>query len=236
MNFKIPDSSEKSVEEKIKQTYSLILSKPHLREYVDTKHEIPKVYRGRGKAKLIVIGQDPTIINKASRKNITSVLGLDKPGKMQRYICHICEGLSIDPKDELYATNLFKNFFEEPPDHNGDVLKKFFDLWFAVLKEETAQYPGVPVVVLGDQVLNFIAGDGDIRFVRNYWGYHEQWKKGVNEPFSHLPPGGNLLKANIYPFPRVSSIIKEFYFERFDNYINYIKSTMDLDEGKSEAS
>jgi hypothetical protein len=225
MNPKPFDESEKSVEEKIGQVYSLILSKPHLREYVDTKHEIPRVFRGTGKIRLIVVGQDPTIINKASRKNITSVLGLDKPGKMQRYIHRICEGLSLDLLKELYATNLFKNFFEEPPDHNSDVLKKFFEMWFPVLKEEVAAYPDVPVVVLGDPVLNFIAGDGDVRYVRNFWGYHEGWKKGENEPFKHLPPNENLLKANVYPFPRVSSIIKEFYFERFDNYINYIKST-----------
>lgn len=227
----LSDDADNSVEEKIRQAYSLILSKPHLREYVDIRHEIPKVFRGTGKIKLIVIGQDPTIINKASRKNITWVLGLDKSGKMQRYIHRICEGLGLDPLKELYATNLFKNFFEEPPDHSSGILNKFFGPWFSVLKEEIAAYPGVPVVVLGDPVLNFIAGDGELKYVRNFWGYHEDWKKGANEPFKHLPPNENLLKANIYPFPRVSSIIKEFYFERFDNYISYIKSTFIWDEG-----
>lgn len=227
MNPKKTNLSENSIEEKISQTYSLILSKPHLREYVDTLHEIPRIYNGGGKIKLILIGQDPTIINKASRKNIKWVLGLDKPGKMQRYIHRICEGLNIDPLKELYATNLFKNFFEEPPDHNSEVLKKFFDLWIEVLKEETKLYPGVPIAVLGDPVLNFISIDGQNLFVRNYWGYHEDWKKGVNEPFKHLLPEENLLNSYIFPFPRVSSIIKEFYYERFDNYINYIKSTLD---------
>jgi uracil-DNA glycosylase len=234
MNSNSIDDSGKIVDEKISQTYSLILSKPHLREFVDIKHEIPRVFRGTGKIRLIVIGQDPTIINKASRKNITSVLGLDKPGKMQRYLYRICEGLDIDPLKELYATNLFKNFFEEPPDHNSDVLKKFFELWFPVLKEETAQFPCVPIVVLGDHVLNFLTGECDIKFVRNYWGYHENWKKGMNEPFKHLLPEENLLTENIYPFPRVSSIIKEFYFQRFDNYINYIKSTFIWNEDELE--
>ena len=227
MNFEKQDSTEKSVENKIRQTYSLILSKPYLREYVDTLHEIPKTYNGGGKIKLIFVGQDPTIINKASRKNIKWVLGLDKPGKMQRYIYRICEGLGIDPLKELYATNLFKNFFEEPPEHNSDVLKKFFDLWIDVLKEEVSLFPGVPIAILGDPVLNFISADGQGLFVRNYWGYHEDWKKGVNEPFKHLPPEENFLNSLVFPFPRVSSIIKEFYYERFDNYINYIKSNLD---------
>lgn len=236
MNSKSNDDAGKIIDEKIVQTYSLILSKPHLREFVDTKHDIPRVFRGTGNIRLIVIGQDPTIINKASRKNITSVLGLDKPGKMQRYLYRICEGLGIDPLKELYATNLFKNFFEDPPDHDSDVLKKFFDLWFPVLQVEAAQFPKTPIVVLGDHVLNFIAGDGDIRYVRNYWGYHEQWRKGMTEPFKHILPEENLLKENIYPFPRVSSIIKEFYFQRFENYINYIKSSFIWDKDELEAS
>lgn len=230
MDNKKPDYSAKYIDEKIRQTYSIILSKPNLREYVDTHHEIPKIYNGGGKIKLILIGQDPTIINKASRKNIKWVLGLDKPGKMQRYIHRICEGLNIDPLKELYATNLFKNFFEEPPDHNSEILKKFFDLWFAVLKEEVEAFPGVPVAVLGDPVLNFISANSQNQFVRNYWGYHEDWKKGVSEPFKHLPPEENLLKSNIFPFPRVSSIIKEFYYERFDNYLNYITDSLNRDK------
>ena len=149
---------------------------------------------------------------------------------MQRYIHRICEGLNIDPLKELYATNLFKNFFEEPPDHNSEILKKFFDLWFAVLKEEVEAFPGVPVAVLGDPVLNFISANSQNQFVRNYWGYHEDWKKGVSEPFKHLPPEENLLKSNIFPFPRVSSIIKEFYYERFDNYLNYITDSLNRDK------
>lgn len=211
------------IDDKIRQVYSIILSKPFLRAQVDTKHNIPAVHKGSGKIKIIVIGQDPTVKNKASRKNITSVLGLNKPGKMQRYVFGVCERLRIDPLTELYATNLFKNFFEEPPDYNNGVLHKFFRYWFPVLEAELSGYKNIPVITLGDKVIQYISNKNPDNLVRNYWGYTEDWPRGGCCSMKHIPPNENLLGKPVFPFPRQPSIIKEFYAERFDKYIDYIK-------------
>ena len=217
---------DNDIDDKIRQVYSIILSKPMLRAHVDTKHDIPAVHRGSGKIKMIIIGQDPTVKNKASRKNITSVLGLDKPGKMQRYACAVCERLGIDSISELYATNLFKNFFEEPPDHNSDMLHKFFQYWFPVLEEELSKYRDIPVITLGDKVLEFLSKESADKLVRNYWGYTEDWHRGGGNLMKHIPPDENLIGKPVFPFPRQPSIIKEFYSSRLDKYIDYIKQNM----------
>jgi uracil-DNA glycosylase len=217
---------DNDIDDKIRQVYSIILSKPLLRVHVDTKHGIPAVHRGSGKIKLIIIGQDPTVKNKASRKNITSVLGLNRPGKMQRYVFGICERLNVDPLNELYATNLFKNFFEEPPDHDSDVLHKFYQFWFPVLEEELSRYRNIPVITLGDKVIQFISKENPDNLVRNYWGYTEDWHLGGCNLLKHIPPDENLLGKPVFPFPRQPSIIKEFYASRLDRYIDYIRQNI----------
>ncbi len=216
-----------NIEHRIAQTLALILSKPHLREHVDTVHELPRIYNPGGKIKLIVIGQDPTIVNKASRRNITTVLDLDKPAKMQRYVFGVCEALEVDPFRELYATNLFKNFFDTPPSYPSEVLNKFYGLWFPILREEVSMFPGVGIVTLGDNVLEFTLSINADKFVRNYWGYTEDWRIGASLPFKHILPNENLLGRVIFPFPRQPSMHKQFYVERSRSYLEYVKRHLD---------
>jgi len=215
-----------NIEEKIGQIHALIQSKPHLREFADTIHPIPRIYYGGGKIKLIVIGQDPTIINKASRKGITTVLNLDKPGKMQRFIFSVCEKLGIDPVKELYATNLYKNFFDEPPHYSAEVMKKFFDLWFPILKEEVSLFPNVPIITKGDHVLETILDEKKDRCVRNYWGFAEDWRIGIGLPYKYVLPNENSLGRLIFPFPRQTSMLREFYLERCESYLEHVKKNI----------
>ncbi len=217
---------EKQVEERIRRVYTLLLSKPNLRSYIDTKHEIPEIYRGTGQIKLFIIGQDPTVKNKASRKNITTVLNLDKPGKLQRYIFKICSLLDIDPVSEIYATNLLKNFFEEPITDNRDALTKFAHHWLPVLREELEAYRKVPVITMGDTVLSLLFCNEHKNLVRNYWGYHEDWKDGLTLPFSHCDSSNNILGRELFPFPHQPSIVKDFYASRIEKYIKYMKERL----------
>ena len=226
MKKALKNKASECIDEKIRQTHSVILSKPQLRELIDTIHDIPKTYKGRGKIKVIVIGQDPTIINKASRKNITTALDLDKPGKLQRYIFSVCENLGIDPLEELYATNLFKNFFEQPPTFPSDVLGKFFEFWFPILKEEIALFPDIPVITLGNNLLDFLTVDKADKCVRQYWGYTEDWKIGASLPFKHILPEENLMGRTVFPFPRQPSYLRQFFTDRCKSYIEYVKSNM----------
>lgn len=85
-----------------------------LSHYVPTDR-IPSVFMGTDdirKVRLVVIGQDPTVKNEASRETIETVLNLDKPrGSLYKYISLICEGLGLDLCRHVYATNYAKNFF-----------------------------------------------------------------------------------------------------------------------------
>ncbi len=45
---------------------------------------------------MIILGQDPTIKNKELRKNINTVLNLDKDGALKRYVKNICEKMNIN--------------------------------------------------------------------------------------------------------------------------------------------
>lgn len=217
-----------NLDKKIRQIHTLILSKPHLREFADVVHPIPNTYTGSGRIKLIVIGQDPTIANKASRKKITTVLDLDKPGKMQRYIFGICEELCIDPFKELYATNLFKNFFDEPPGFSAGVMDKFVSLWLPVLQEEVMLFPDIPIITLGDNVLGYITTEKTNNYIRNYWGYTEDWKTGANLPLRHIMPDENLFGRVIFPFPREPNMHKQFYTDRYKSYIEHVKKIISV--------
>ncbi len=224
---------EKQVADLVRQVYSILLSKPNLRPYIDTIHEIPDTYRGEGQIKLVIIGQDPTVKNKASRKNIATVLNLDKPGKLQRYVFKVCSLLNVDPVSEIYATNLIKNFFEEPPADNRDILSKFAHHWLPVLTEEIKPFKKAPVITLGDTVLNLLFTNEKRNLVRNYWGYHEEWKKGVTIPFTHCDAAENILAREIFPFPHQPSIVKDFYSTRMERYAQYMKEKLSIHDKDS---
>lgn len=216
----------KLIDEKHRQVHYLILSKPHLREYIDAEHAIPEVYFGGGEIKLIVIGQDPTIKNKCSRKNITTVLNLNKPGKSQRYIFGLCTDLGINPATELYATYLFKNFFDEPPKHIPEVFNKFFGHWFPVLKEEVSLFPEVPVITLGDHVLEYLTNVNIDKRVLKYWGTADNLNTETDLSYKYISPEENLLGRIIFPFPLQSSSIKKFYNDKYRSYIDFVKNNI----------
>jgi uracil DNA glycosylase len=89
-----------------------------LSHYVPTD-KIPSVFMEADnvtKIRLIVMGQDPTVKNEASRKLIQTVLNLDKPGgSLYKYLSLICERLGLDLCQHVYAINYAKNFFIRPP-------------------------------------------------------------------------------------------------------------------------
>jgi hypothetical protein len=55
--------------------------------------------------------------------------------------------LGIDLDENIYATNLLKNFFKVPPDtmrdENPDFFRKAADYWVLLLKEEIAEFENV---------------------------------------------------------------------------------------------
>jgi hypothetical protein len=193
--------------------------------FVDPDLGIPEVFRGQGDIQLIVLGQDPTVKNPASRRRITTVLNLDKPGALKDYLSRVCEGLALDLDQNVYATNYLKNFFVKPPTQIDeiDVFRLFGPKWFPLLQEELAQFPQAPVIALGQPLLGaLVLGDAS-RLVREYWGYTPRWKAGERGQPRYLAAEDNRLGRTLFPFPHQPSIAKRFYAERLADYTAFVR-------------
>ncbi len=82
-------------------------------------------------------------------------------------------GLGWSLEENIYATNLFKNFFVKPPTQikEVDVFKEFPRWWLPFLRNELNSYPNIPVITLGEPLLSALVDDGINRRVRYYWRY-----------------------------------------------------------------
>jgi hypothetical protein len=197
-------------------------------QYVDSTLHIPKPYYGLGEIKLIVLGQDPTVKNAESRRHIKTVLNLDKNRSVRAYLAGVCNGLGIDIKENVYATNLYKNFFIHPPTQIAeiDIFEEFAEVWFPFLNEELAQFGNIPIITLGQPILAPLVGKGIPIQVRHYWGYIPEWKTKPLHPFQYIKPEDNKLNRIIFPFPHQPSLRKQFYKAKMSDYISYVKATL----------
>ena len=196
-------------------------------QYVDTSLPIPQAFIGSGTIRLIILGQDPTVKNAAARKSITTVLNLNKSGTLRTYLLKICATLDINLSQEVYATNLFKNFFIQQPTQitELDIFDECLPFWLPVLQAELAQLPTTPVLILGEPLLQTLVCGGASGKVRDYWGYVPGWKQNVDQPlFSRLPADHNLLERTIFPFPHQPSWQRQkFYSGRLEGYCKAIR-------------
>ena len=196
-----------------------------LRRFVDPKLGIPDVFCGKGEIRLVVLGQDPTVKNPASRRLIKSVLNLNKSGALKNYLSRVCQALGLDLDQHVYATNYLKNFFVKPPTQIEEinVFQQFGPMWLPLLKDELAQFPQGPVMTLGEpQLASLVSGEASPR-VRDYWGYTPGWKSGESGPFHYVVAGDNRLKRALYAFPHQPSIGKRFYRERLASYSAFVR-------------
>lgn len=198
-----------------------------LRQYVDGTLPIPKPYHGSGKIKLIVLGQDPTVKAERGRKTIRTVLNLDRKGSVRAYLAGVCNDLGLQLAENVYATNLYKNFFIHPPTQitEIDVFQEFFGFWLPLLKDELGPFPGVPVITLGEPVLAPLVGENVSTRVRDYWGYMPEWKEGKEKSFQYVRAADNQLNRIVFPFPHQPSLRKEFYKARLRDYVAFVKAT-----------
>ncbi|MEA4926625.1 MAG: hypothetical protein VB084_15135 [Syntrophomonadaceae bacterium] len=195
-----------------------IKADPVLSQWVDLTLKCPAPYTGSEDIKLIVLGQDPTIKNADKRKDIKKVLNLDSKKQLRTYINNICSALGMS-LENVYATNLVKNFFLEPPAKNISLLRSFETIWSDVLNWELIHFPDVPIISFGEPVVQCIVQNGSQK-VRDYWGYQGQAKP---TKFSRIEPHQNKLGRRIYPFPhQPSAYRKPFYKNNLDSYLGYV--------------
>lgn len=194
-----------------------------------SRQTIPKPFFGHGQIRLIILGQDPTVKNEQSRKKICTVLNLDKPGSLLRYVNTICEAIGVNVDENLYATNVFKNFFIQPPttiDPELQIFREAAFFWLPLLKRELAMFPQVPILTLGEPILDVLVGGAASRKVRDYWGFAPAWKVGQHGPFRHVTAADSSLGRPFFPFPHQPSLVKSFYKERLYDYLTYMKQTI----------
>jgi hypothetical protein len=186
---------------------------------IDVKLPAIKQFIGRETVKLIVLGQDPTIKNPNTRKNITCTLNLDKENSLKRYISGICEGLNITIEN-VYATNLFKYFYSIPPAQTLDVLYAHLKPNLELLNEELSQYKAIPIITLGEPVLQLLTNPK--AKVREYWDYNPKTGES-NGNFTYSKANENKLGRDFFPFPHQPSIRKRFYNSTINDYIRIVK-------------
>ncbi len=186
---------------------------------IDMSLPIILPFIGKDEIKLIIIGQDPTIRNSATRKKITCTLNLDKKNALKVYVDEICKELGISIEN-VYATNIFKYFYTIPPADTKEVLQNHLALNMDVLKQELAGYKNTPVITLGEPVLQLLTTDKTK--VRTFWDYNK--KTGIrNCNFSLSTATNNKLNRDLYPFPHQPSLRKEFYKNTLKDYIKFMR-------------
>jgi len=213
----------------VKDAMDKIYNNGDLVKYVDFNYKIPEVFCGTENIELIILGQDPTVKSKASRSNITTVLQLNENYQLKKYLSKICTKLNIDLNKNVYATNLYKNFFIEPPTqiNDVDIFEAFLPIWLPILLEELKVYEDVPVLVLGEPLLKAVTNSNCPKEVKYYWGYSKKWANGKLNQFFYIERNYNKLNRAIFPFPHQPSINRiKFYKTQFDSYCNFIASNL----------
>lgn len=177
-------------------------------------------FRGKGDIKLIIIGQDPTIRNEISRKNITCTLNLNKGNSLRTYIDTICIGLGITIEN-VYATNLFKYFYTVPPASTLTILLNHLEPNLTLLQTELAEFKDAAILTLGEPVLQLLTNENSK--VKVFWNYNIKTRKS-DELFTFSDPKDNKLGRVFYPFPHQPSIQKEFYKNTLQSYLGFMKN------------
>lgn len=125
--------------------------------------------------------------------------------------------------NNVYATNMFKYFYTQPPAYTG-VLSKHVKENLTLLKKEIASYPDAVIITLGEPVLQLLVNAK----MNYYWDYVKKTRKNTAD---YKKCGGvfkkcsaeNELLREFYPFPHQPSLRKDFYKDNLDNYLRYMK-------------
>lgn len=171
--------------------------------------------------KLVVIGQDPTVRNVNSRKDIKTTLNLDKSNSLKTYLEHVCQTLGVNLDEEVYATNLYKCFFHIPPADDETILTRHFKIWCDFLIREIEPFKNQIFITLGEPVLNQLIHSGNKK-VSYYWNYIGETKSNLDFKYSKL--NENYLQRKLYPIAHQPTWSRnEFYKKYLTDYLRFIK-------------
>jgi uracil-DNA glycosylase len=195
--------------------------------YIDDTLPIPQPFGGRnsGPIKLIVIGQDPTVGSAKTRARITHALMLnDEKAKLTVFLSSACTSLGITLKDNVYATNLCKCFFTEPPRRvqSPKLVQETGPVWLDILRQELTLFQDAAVISLGEPVLDVLLKPTARNSMKWFWGHQPRWKHIPQRPFQRVEPDQSTLGRRFYPFIHINSDFG-FYAARRHDYQQFIR-------------
>lgn len=203
-----------------------------LSKYVDFDLHLPKAVKGKGIIRLIILGQDPTVGSLEQRRLIKSVLD-DPNGLLQRYLKRICFGLDLTLDQDVYVTNLIKNFFLEPPARypkkvKDEIFRRATPIWWDALMAELEQFPDTPVISLGKPVLASVVKRGkpydEVAF---YWNHSRYRNPEQDGEFRYSDPEDNKTNRLLFPFPHITTGTADpFYKQQFPLYQDYTRQVV----------
>jgi hypothetical protein len=202
-----------------------------LKPYIDADSPLPRPFLGSGEIRLVILGQDPTVENLATRKKVTTVLMLDGKGHLPRFLSSVCERLGYS-LENLYATNVSKNFFRETPTQikgqtGIDVVGLTNPRWLPLLQGELSWFPKAAVLTLGEPILRSLVRPCYSQDVKTYWGYQREWLRKGFESFKPVTAEQSLIDRKFFPFVHLNTNRKSrggaFYQARCGDYLDFIR-------------
>ena len=212
------------IDKKLKATKRMLLKDSVLKNDIDFSNDFILPYSNANvisDAKLIFIGQDPTVRRKESRSDINVTLNLDKKNSLKTYLKKVCDILLIDIEKEVYATNLYKCFFHSPPAEDQTILTRHFKIWNDLLKNELNVFKNSIIITLGEPLIKQLI-HAENRKVKYYWDYIGNTKSGGK--FKFVKPNENYLQERIYPLAHQPTWSRNrFYNTYLQDYLEFIK-------------
>lgn len=217
----------RAIQRRAEEAHRQLAGSASIGKYIDTSLPVPMPFVGSGEIRLVIVGQDPTIQNAATRTKIKTVLNLDKPNSLRKYIERLCSDLGLHLDEHVYATNAAKGFFTQPPtaieeNDSINVLAESRSVWGPILREELKRFPGAAVISLGEPVLAMLSAT-ETPEMKSFWGYDKDWKSGqVTQP-TKLAAAQNIVGRDIFPFVHQPSMRTAFYKQRWEAYIRFVR-------------
>jgi uracil-DNA glycosylase len=202
---------------------------PAVGGYINAGRPLPRPFMGTGEVKLVILGQDPTVERKESRESVTTVLNLDRGSSLRTFLHGtVCKGLGLKLEENVYATNVCKNFFTASPKdvNEPNLIAVSAPHWLPLLRHELAWFPKATVISLGEPVLSALVSDGFSQDVKAYWGYRHDWQPAGFESFRMVEVGEASIERPFFPFIHQWSQTQKFYTARIGECLAFIRSRM----------
>jgi uracil-DNA glycosylase len=226
---KIDDLMQRSGE-----VVSTLARDPVLQAHVNPNPPLPRPFYGSGDIRLVIVGQDPTVANENTRKKVTTALMLNGKGHLTRFLSEVWTALGLS-SENVYATNLCKNFFEKTPTQiektdGVDVIGLAAPHWLPVLRQELAWFPEALVITLGEPVVRSLVRPGFAQEVKSYWGYRQGWASKGFDPFCTATAEQTVIKRGFFPLVHLNTNRKsnsaKFYQARFKDCLAFLRDQM----------